>query len=574
MSADSVHTRWLVPDHDRTTLHDFFDEYDVRGVLGELIYTRKPTSRLELNTFLNPSRAELGDPFALTDMQPAVDRITQARDAQQHVRIIGDYDVDGISATALLARGLRRFGLENVTQVLPDRLGDGYGLNIRLIDEAKSDDVSLIITVDNGIMAIDEAAHAALLGLDIIITDHHALGDALPDAIAVINPKRDAQDSPHAELCGTAVAFQLCTALNKRHDDLALAAVATIADVMPLTGQNRAITALGLEELQRDLLPGLTALLRRAKLNPKTVRAEDIAFQVAPRINASGRLGTGGSALQLLLTDDPDEALFLAGELDRINEERKEVERGITEQAQEMIVERGDGDRRTIVLASDQWHPGVIGIVASKLQHQFHKPVIMIGLDEEGVGRGSGRANDQFSLIDAFQSCPELFEKYGGHTNAAGMTIVRENIESFRQALETWAESLESPTDPIREIGIDAVLPFTEIDSELLGELDKLEPFGQANRAPLFATFGAKIAPNSLRILNGGHLSVSLQQDNRTFKAIGFNMADRINTNSLPKKVDVAYIPKFNEWRGTTTIRLHLTDIKDSKANDVAPRPV
>ena len=574
MSDAPLKTRWLVPDYDLAALKVFFNDFDIRGVLGELLYARRPGSRAELSLFLNPSLDELGDPFALSDMQAAVERITLARDKNEHVRIIGDYDVDGISATAILARGLRRFGVENVTHALPDRLGDGYGLNIRLIDDAKTDGVDLIITVDNGIMAVDEAAHAKALGIDLIVTDHHALGETLPDAVAVINPKRDAADSPHADLCGSAVAFQLCSALNSGHDDLALVAVATVADVMPLTGQNRALTALGLQAMQRDLSPGLTALLRKAELNPKTVRAEDIAFQIAPRINASGRLGTGASALQLLLTDDQDEANYLANELDRVNEERKEVEREITENALEMIATEGYSERRTIVLASDQWHPGVIGIVASKLQHRFHKPVIMIGLDEDGVGRGSGRANDQFSLIDAFHSCSELFVKYGGHVNAAGMTILATNVTAFRDALEAWAATHETPTEPVREIAIDALLPFTEIDSELLGELDKLEPCGHANRAPLFATFGAKVAPGSLRILNGLHVSCSLQQDSRTFKAIGFNMADRIDTDAPPAKVDIAYVPKFNEWRGTTTIQLHLTDIKDSKRNDVAPRQV
>lgn len=570
MSDTPITTQWHLPETPPEKLHEFFNQNDLSGVLGELLYTRNPGSSDALVDFLNPIQTPLSDPFLLTDMQAAVDRIKSALEKQEHIRIIGDYDVDGISATALLYRGLRRFGIEEISYALPDRLGDGYGLNLRLIDEAIKDGVKLIITVDNGIMAHDEAEHARKNALDLIITDHHSLGESIPVAEAVINPKRDPEDSPFANSCGTAVAFELCSALNGANDDLALVAIATIADVMPLTGENRQLTARGLEEIQRRQQPGIQALLRVARLQPNTTRAQDIAFQVAPRINASGRLGNGGSALQLLLTDDSDEANYLADELNRINEERKQVEQLITEQAFEQLVNNGLAEKRTIILASREWHPGVIGIVASKLQHRHHKPVVLIAVDEDGVGRGSGRSNDHFSLIDAFTHCSDHFVKYGGHRNAAGMTINESEIESLREAFELFAEAQDAPISPVRTIHIDALLPFTEIGPDLLSDLDRLEPLGHANHPPLFATFGAQLLPGSLRALNGGHLQCSIQQDNRTFKAIGFNMADRIDMDTPPKKVDISFVPKYNEWKGNTTIQLHLTDIKDSKNNPIS----
>lgn len=567
--SDSVRTQWRLPETHPADLHAFFDEHALSGILGELLFTRRNGSTESLTDFLNPTQLPLSDPFLLTDMQVAVDRITTARDTQQHIRIIGDYDVDGISATALLHRGLKRFGIETVSYVLPDRMEDGYGLNTRLLDQAKTEGVDLVITVDNGIASHAEAEHAKSIGLDLIITDHHSLSETLPDAVAVINPKRDSEDSPFHNLCGTAVAFELCTALNQHHDDLALVAIATIADVMPLTGENRQLTARGLEEIQRRQQPGIQGLLKIAGLQPNTVTAQDIAFQVAPRINASGRLSNGSNALELLLTELPDEARYLAGELNRINEERKAIEQEIALQADAILVESNMLEKRTLVLASRDWHPGVIGIVASKLQHRYQKPVVLIAVDENGIGRGSGRSNDAFSLIDAFTHCAEHFVKYGGHRNAAGMTINEGEIEKLRDAMEDYATIHESPTAPVHTIEIDAMLPFTEIGPDLLNDLGKLEPLGHANHPPLFATFGTKLVPGSLRELNGGHLQCSLQQDSRTFKAIGFNMADRIDLVNPPNKVDISYVPKYNEWKGNTTIQLHLNDIKDSKHNDI-----
>ena len=567
MSTTMVETVWRLPEIDQEAFFSFCEQHQLSGVLAELMYAKQFPGTKELISYLSPAAVPLSDPFLLTDMDKAVERIGRAKEKQEHIRVIGDYDVDGISATALLVRGLRYFGVEEVSFALPNRLEDGYGLNTHILSQAKSDGVTLVITVDNGITSVDEAAFASANGMDLIITDHHTLGDTLPEACAVINPKREVESSPFYSICGTTVAFELCTALNKRHDNLSLVALATIADVMPLTGENRLLTERGIEELRRGIQPGLQALMAQSKLTTRDVKAEDMAFQVGPRINASGRLGSGGSALQLLLTDDPEEAKYLAQELNTINEQRKDVERVISEEAHEMLTEHDLEDKRTIVLSSRQWHPGVIGIVASKLQHRYHKPVMIIGVNEDGLGRGSGRSNDGFSLIEALQSCSELFVKYGGHRNAAGITIEEDQIPALWEAMEEAAIAQEASKMPVRELTVDAVLAFSSIDNALLSEVDRLEPIGHGNPPPVFATFSAKLVQGATRILNGGHLQCSLEHDRRTFRAIGFNMAERLDLDNLPNKVDVAYIPKYNHWQGNTTIQLHLIDIKDSKRN-------
>ena len=570
MTPSPVETQWCIPEPDYPAFRSFCSKHDLQGVLAELLFAKNMQTSGDLHSFLHPASNPLADPFGLTDMDKAVERLHAAHEKQEHVRIIGDYDVDGISATALMVRGLRALGIENVSYALPDRLEDGYGLNNALLESALRDSVSLVITVDNGIMAHESATFAHENNLDLIITDHHSIGDTLPEACAVLNPKRDAPDAPLANICGAAMAFQLCTALNKSPQNLALVALATIADVMPLHGENRTLTHLGLQEIQQGEQPGIQALLRKAKIQSKRLRAEDIAFQIAPRINASGRLSSGGNALDLLLTDDPDEADYLASQLNMINEDRKEVEREITRSALEMLEDYDLDSKRCIVLANDDWHPGVIGIVASKLQHQFQKPVALIALDENGVGRSSARSNDTFSLINAFQNCDHLFVKFGGHRNAAGMTIERANIPAFQEAMEAEAVDQSTSTRPVKSIHINAILPFTTVDNELLGDIDRFEPMGHANPSPVFATFGVKPVPGSARALKGGHLQCTFEHDKQTFRAIGFNMADRFDPGNLPSKVDIAYIPKFNHWQGNTTIQLHLVDIKDSKNNSIS----
>lgn len=569
MSPTPVQTQWHLGEIDYPLFQEFCRTNETKGVLAELLYARQLNAPDETRSFLNPMATPLADPFGLTDMERAVQRIALARDKGQHIRIIGDYDVDGISATAIMVRGLKRYGVESVSFTMPDRLEDGYGLNNSLLEQALKDAVELVITVDNGIMAHESSQFAKENNLDLIITDHHSLGESLPEAHAILNPKRDHADAPLANICGAAVAFQLCTALNQTTEDLALVGVATIADVMPLLAENRVLTYRGLQELQNGQQPGIQALLRKAKIHPRQVRAEDIAFQIAPRINASGRLGSGSSALKLLLTDDPEEAYYLASELNTINENRKAVERDITQSALEQLENYNPDSKHTIVLSSESWHPGVIGIVASKLQHQFQKPVTMIAIDENGIGRSSARSNNNFSLIEAFQNCSSLFTKFGGHRNAAGMTIEKSNIPEFQKALEEEAQKQSTSTQPTKIVTINAVLAFSTIDAELLTDIDRLEPLGHANPAPVFATFGVKPASGTLRALKGGHLQCTFEHDNQTFRAIGFNMADNIDLNNIPKKVDIAYVPKYNHWQGNTTIQLQLVDIKDSKNNPV-----
>lgn len=562
MNALKTAHKWVLPQEDREGTRQLATGLRVPGVIAQLLRARGVGTVEEAQSFLNAREAPLSDPFELSDMDKAVARIAAARDAGEHVRVFGDYDVDGMSATAILYRGLRRFGLEDVSYRMPDRLTEGYGINAQSVERAASEKVDVLVTVDNGIAAYDAAEAAAQQGIDLIVTDHHHLEMPLPCAHAVINPKRDDPRSPSADACGAAVAFKLCTALTGSPADLDLVALATVADVVPLRNENRTLVELGLQEIAEGSHLGLLALVRKAGLRPKEMRAENIAFQLAPRINASGRLGDANLGVQLLLTDSDEEAGLLASKLDALNVERRRIEEGILEDAREEIEATLDRDRRTIVLARKGWHPGVIGIVAARLQNAYWRPVVLIAIDEKGQGRSSCRSTPDFNIVEALGACRNLLVKHGGHHAAAGMTIESNRIEEFKEAFEAEARDKISDGERCRELIVDALLSLSEIDGDLLRAIDALEPFGSANPAPLFASFGVTIVPGSVRELRGGHLKCRVKHGARSFGAIGFNLAEEFSLYDSPQEVDIAYRPKFNTWRGETTIQLELKGIR------------
>jgi len=562
MKPAPLRAEWLIPNSDRRVVRSLATGLGVPGIVAELLASRGLTAIPEAQEFLEMRHQSFCDPLGLTGMPAAIDRIKHAKAKSEHVRVFGDYDVDGMAATALMVRGLRRAGLRSVSHAMPNRMTEGYGINTESVAEAARDGVKLLITVDNGINAFGAADEARRRGIDLIITDHHAMDPTLPDACAIINPHQDDPASPAAFLCGAAIAFKLCSALNGGEDDMDLAALATIADVVPLRRENRLIVARGIERIATRAHPGIEALVRQAKLTAREIRAEHVAFQLAPRLNASGRLSDGSAALGLLLSDSSEEAEHLAGELDRLNVERRGIEDGIFAEARRRVEEEIPDDRGTIVLASRGWHPGVIGIVSSRLLGCFGRPVILIAVNEDGIGRGSGRSVRQLHMAEALAACQHLLLKQGGHRLAAGLTIEEAQIPSFVERFEEEARK-QMPDDPApKQIPLDAIVALSELDAALIHMLERLEPFGSENPAPVFGAFGVSIPRRSAQALRGGHLRCVVAHENHSFPAIGFNMAEHWSANDMPEFADVAFRPKFNTWRGETTIQLQLVGLR------------
>ncbi len=567
--SSAARTQWLLPNAERAVVRSLATGLGVQGIVAQILVSRGLTDVQQARAFLEGHHLPLSDPFALTGMRDAVDRIGAAQQRGEHVRVFGDYDVDGMAATAVLTRGLRRFGLRDVSHAMPNRLTEGYGINRDSVVDAARDGVNLLITVDNGINAFDAAEEAARRGIDLIVTDHHTIDEALPQAVAVINPHRDDPAAPFAFACGSAVAFSLCRALTDEDSDLDLVALATVADVVPLRRENRLIVARGLGRIAERAHPGLEALARCAKLNPREIRAEHIAFQLAPRLNASGRLGDGSAALALMLSDSHGEADALAQELDRLNRRRREVEDAISQEALARIEQDRLVDRRTIVLAGRTWHPGVIGIVSARLMGAFGRPVVLIAVDDGGTGRASGRSTPDLHLAEALAACGDLLEKHGGHRLAAGMTIREDRIPEFAERFEAYAAQT-MPADPSpATLSLDAIVALSEVNEQLIQTIDRLEPFGAENPAPVFAAFGVRLPRKNARTLRGGHLQCQVAHGDREFPAIGFSLAGKWRPEEMPECVDVAFRPRFNTWRGTTTIQLQLLDLRP--AADAVP---
>ncbi len=562
MSERLVTKEWTVAEFDRPRNMALSREAGVPPIAAHLLLSRGIETAAQAEVFLHPSLGQLSDPFSLTDMDRAVARITRARDAGERVLIFGDYDVDGVTSTAILINAFKRFGLTDFTYGMPLRLSEGYGLNTERVEAAKAGGVSLIVTVDNGISAHEAAGRAKALGIDLVVTDHHAVEGGLPEAAAVVNPRREAAEHPCASMSGAGVAFKLATALNGTPNDLDIAAVGTVADIVPLRDENRVIVALGLRHMVRHQRNGLAQLAKAAGFELPEVSAERIGFQLGPRLNAAGRMDDSEMALKLLLSECPDEAGATAKLLDTANQERQSVERAIYQEVLEELEAVFSPEQRSIVVAREGWHPGVIGIVASRVEGRYNRPVAIISLDEDGTGRASARSGQTFNFIEALNACPQLFEQYGGHRAAAGFTIRQEHIPAFAEVFEAEALRQLGPGLLPRELGIDAVAAFSEIDSALVKTLELLEPIGQGNPAPLFCSLGVDIVPRSARVLKDLHLKLSFRQDEVVLPAIGFGMAEEYYLTDFEQPVDIAYTPQFNTWHGQTSIQLLLKDIR------------
>lgn len=561
MNSDSVETPWVVAQADRACIAELAHALDLPWIAAHLLMVRGINRAEDARRFLYPSIDEIADPYLLTDMAAAVERITRARDRGERVLVFGDYDVDGIAGAVILVNALRRFGVAHCHYGMPSRVTEGYGLSPEHVEAAAAEGTGLIITVDNGISAHDAASAARRFGLDLVVTDHHQIEGELPEAAAVINPKRDGEACPSLEASGAAVAFKLAAALTGAMEDLDLVALGSIADIVPLRGENRGLVALGLDAMARQPRIGLRQLAAVSKVDLSQINSEGIAFQLAPRLNAAGRLGDGFLPLELLMTDSAEEAARIAAELDRANAERRAIEQEIFGQAVAEVEATLIGDHRSIVLASRAWHPGVVGIVASRLQQRYNRPVVLLAMDDEGTGRGSGRSVPGFDLAAALGRCQQHLVRFGGHAAAAGLTLFEECFEAFRDAFERVADELAPDRETHTPLAIDAQVGLSEIDPRLIQAIGRLEPFGSGNPAPIFCAYGVEPVPHSLRELRGGHARFEVRQGSKQLTAIGFRMAGLIQEKVGARPIDMAFAPKFNTWRGETTIQLVLKDI-------------
>ncbi|MFA5812556.1 MAG: single-stranded-DNA-specific exonuclease RecJ, partial [bacterium] len=519
--------------------------------------------------FLSPSLDEIPDPFSISGMEEAVSRLAAAVALGERIAVFGDYDVDGIAGTALLAEFLEALGSPVLT-ALPHRQESGYGLSIEAVDAFAAQGARLIVTVDNGTRALDAAERARELGMDLIITDHHDPDQKLPPALAIVNPKLADKGSSLSNLCGCGVAFMLAAGLRRRLREtglmrepvpnlkrmLDLVALGTIADVMPLVGLNRVLASFGLAELASGHRAGVRALLESSCTSPSELSASAIAFRLAPRINAAGRLGDPHDALALLRTSSDDEARAIASKLDAANRERQRIEERILSEAEEIIGSLPTtATGSAVVVHSDDWHPGVIGIVAAKLAERMGRPAVVISSGSRPA-RGSARSGGAIDLVEVFSLCADCLVRFGGHPMAAGLSIEPGRIDEFSRRFSE-ACSLKAGPSTAAVLAIDAIAEPSDITERIVKETLRMRPFGVGNPEPVLALSFAGIIER--RIVGERHLKLKLKAKGKHFNAIGFNMAERLPPNT--PAASIAFSPQFNTWNGITSIQLNIRDI-------------
>jgi single-stranded-DNA-specific exonuclease len=537
--------------------------------IARLLLSRQIDTPERVRHFFTPELRELVDPFILTGMDKAVERLVRAMRERERVMVYGDYDVDGITSTSLMYLVLNRLGAE-VIYYLPNRLIEGYGLSTDGIDHAVENGVGLILSVDCGVTAVDEVEYARGKGIDVIVADHHQPGDAMPAAAAMVNPKFLPRGTPIDDLAGVGVSFKLAQALYRAlgqdeaelEEHLDLVALGTAADIVPLTGENRILTKYGLRQLERSTKPGIKSLCFVASLMGRSITTGQIVFVLAPRINAVGRLGDAKLAVRMLTTRDESVASEIAHHLERENQKRKKLDEETLTQALSQVKRTFDPTRdRALVLSSAGWHQGVIGIVASRLVERFHVPTVMIAVDG-AEGKGSARSIPAFDLYDAFRECGDLVLRYGGHKYAAGMSIAKERIPEFSERFQRVASERLTADDLVPRLMIDAQLDPDILTESFMDTLEGFAPFGPANTRPVFATDNIQLAGQPF-IVGNNHLKFRIRRNGQVFDCIGFNMGDRassITSHSGP--IDLVYVPERVEWDQNKRLQLRVKDFR------------
>ena len=577
--------RWFIPRVNHGLAKSLSDGASLSPILSQILINRRIETPEEARMFLSPSFDNLLDPFLMNDTEKAAIRIKEATDKGERILIFGDYDVDGVTGTALLLSVLGDFRA-NVSYYIPNRLREGYGLNAEAIKRLKTQDpgLRLIITVDCGTTSIEEVDVAKSLGIDVIITDHHLPPSShrLPEAYAILNPNREDSTYPFRDLAGVGVAFKLCQALTsdsrlKTPDSrlLDLVALGTIADIVPLTGENRILVKTGLEVLSKGDRIGIKALKKVAGFDGKPVSSGVVSFCLAPRINAAGRIGDAGLAVKLLLSESEKEAMEIAGTLDRLNKERQEIEeRTLIKALGNLGIENPESVAKTrgykfpgydysIVLASPEWHIGVLGIVASRLTEFFYRPAFLFSV-KDGMAKGSARSIPAFHLHAGITECSDLLNSFGGHEFAAGLSMKEENIEDFRMRINEVIKNRLEDEEFIPGLRIDAKVDFKDINLNLINELDSLSPFGLGNPEPVL---GAKeVDVLYPKIVGDNHLKVKLRQKKTVLDGIGFDMGDILNSDRVRinkgERIDLAFTASINEWGGGKTLQLEIKAIR------------
>jgi single-stranded-DNA-specific exonuclease len=566
--------RWVLPGDSETDANCLAAALNLHPLAAQVLVNRGHRTEEQANAFLSDKLSDLPDPSSMKGMSKAVERLARALRDKQKVTLYGDYDVDGVCSTSLLYLFLRSLGGQ-VASYIPRRLGEGYGLNAKAIEKIAADGSSLVVSLDCGITSVSEVARANQLGLDVIIVDHHQVAGEIPPAFAILNPHQAGCGYPTRHLCAAGVAFNLCLGLRRQlrsenafngrkepnlRSMLDLVALATVADMMPLTGANRILVKHGLGVLSRAERPGIRALKEVSGLAPSAeVSAGAVGFRLAPRINAAGRLDDASVGFRLLCSETASEARSLAEALDVANGERREIEEQILHGAL-LQAEKRAPEAKGLVLASDGWHPGVIGIVASRLVERFHRPTVMVALSDE-LGRGSARSIEGFHLFNALRECSEHLAKFGGHRHAAGLSVERKRLPAFCNAFEQAAARQLSDEDLVPRCRVDACISISELDENAVRGVEVLGPFGNGNPEPVFATRQLRCRPRVLagRQREGAHLKLTFETAPQ-LSAIGFGMGNRVEL--AQSAVDLAYQLRLEEWMGAPRISLRLRDIR------------
>lgn len=562
-----MNKKWQIFEPDKNKIEEIKNKYKVNQLLATILANRNILKEEDIRLFLNPTRNDFYNPFLITDMDIAVNRIIKAIENKENITIYGDYDVDGITSITVLKSFLNDIGVETNTYI-PNRLIEGYGLNKEAIDKISKKGCNLMITVDCGISAIEEIEYANSLGIETIITDHHEAENEIPKAIAVIDNKRKDSKYPFRELAGVGVVFKLIQAIGitlKLKEEsylkyLDIVCIGTISDIVPLVDENRVIAKLGLLLVAQTKNIGLRSIINSSGYNK--IDSNTISFGVAPRINACGRMGKAEEALELFLSKDKNEVNELTNKLNEHNRKRQETEKAIFENALEKIKAEHLDENKAIIVGGENWHHGVIGIVSSKITEMYFKPSILLSFEEDGIGKGSGRSIPGFDLHEALMKCSDTIEKFGGHSMAVGITVKKDNLEKFKKEFEQIAT--QSKIDEIIPIiNIDAKVDLSDIDKEMVESLKQLEPFGEANKMPVFAFKNLKI--DSIRALSEGkHLKLTLKDNNYIINAIGFNIGYLANEYRIGDKIDVAGVLEINTFNGVDNLQINIKDIMKS----------
>ena len=558
--------KWEFYNADEKLVDEICKKYNLNRIIGRIIVNRNVVKDEDVRIFITPTREDFHDPFLFKGMDIAVDRILEAINKKEKILIYGDYDVDGITSTTVLKKYFADRDI-NVDTYIPNRINEGYGLNKEAIEEIKRRGTNLIITVDCGISAIEEIDYAMSLGMDVIVTDHHEVGEKLPNSLAVIDAKRKDNTYPFQSLAGVGVVFKLIQAISIKLElkaeeylkYLDLVCVGTISDIVPLEGENRTIAKLGLMLIRVTRNIGLRELIKSSGY--KEIDSNTISFGIAPRINACGRMGHEEEALKLFLAEDEKEATEITKKLNEYNVLRQSTEKAIYEEAIQKIEENHLEENNAIVVGGENWHHGVIGIVSSKVTDKYYKPSMLLSF-ENNLAIGSGRSIQGFDLHEALIKCDDLLEKYGGHAMAVGITLKQENFEKFKERFEKIAKEKDIK-NLLPIIYIDEEIKLKDVNMDLVKELSVLEPFGEANKVPLFLIRNLKV--DSIRALSEGrHLKLTLRDENSVINGIGFEIGNLAEEYRIGDKVDVVGILEINTFNGYSSVQINIKDIRKS----------